>query len=340
MPKKARVAINGFGRIGRQTLSALMDNHPHLEVVAINDLTDNATLAHLFQYDSTYGVYPKEVKTVGKNKIRIGKKEFLALSERDPSNLPWKKLKVDVVLESTGVFRSRETMSMHLEAGAKKVILSAPAKDKIDGTFVLGVNEKDYKPKKHHLIGNASCTTNCMAPLVKVLHDAFKVKKGLMTTIHSYTNDQKLLDLPHKDLRRARAAALSMIPTTTGAAKAVTEVIPSLKGKLNGLAVRVPTPTVSIVDFVGTVGKKVTAEKVNDALKKASRGKLKGIMAYCDKPLVSMDFKQDPHSATIDALSTQVIGDDLVKVFAWYDNEWGYSNRYADLCNFVVQKGL
>lgn len=340
MPKKARIAINGFGRIGRQTLNVLLHKYPHLEVVAINDLTDNETLAHLFQYDSTYGIYPETVKTVGKDKIAFGKKVIPIFSERDPSKLPWKKMKVDVVLESTGVFTSREAMDLHRQAGAKKVILSAPSKDTIDATIVLGVNEKTYKPKTDHLIGNGSCTTNCMAPIIKVLDDAFKVKKSVMTTIHSYTNDQQLLDLPHKDLRRARAAGLSMIPTTTGAAKAVAEVIPTLKGKLNGISIRVPTPTVSIIDVVAIVGKKTDAAAINKLFQKVSQGKLKGIVEYTDKPLVSMDFKKNPHSAIIDGLSTEVMDGDMVKILAWYDNEWGYSNRYADLCDYVVQKGV
>lgn len=339
MPKKARVAINGFGRIGRQTFNILLDNYPHLEVVAVNDLTDNDTLAHLLKYDSTYGINPDDIKVVGTNKMKVGKKTVPIFSERDPENLPWKKLKVDIVLECTGAFRDRDGMQKHINAGAKKVILSAPAKGEIDGTFVLGVNEKDYKPKKQHLIGNASCTTNCLAPMAKVLHGAFGIKKGLMTTIHSYTNDQKLLDLPHKDLRRARAAALSMIPTTTGAAIAVTKVLPALKGKLNGMAIRIASPTGSLVDLTAQVSKKVDEKTVNAAFKKAASGKLKGIMDYNELPLVSVDYHKNPYSVTIDGLSTMVTGD-MVKILGWYDNEWGYSSRYADLCNYVAQKGV
>lgn len=340
MSQSARIAINGFGRIGRQTFRVLTEKYPHLEVVAINDLTDNKTLAHLLEYDSTYGKYPESVEVMGDDTLKVGNKEIKILSERNPADLPWGEMNIDIVLECTGVFRSREQMQMHIDAGCKKVILSAPAKDEIDGTFVLGVNEENYDAAVHNLIANASCTTNCLAPVVKVLHNAFGIKRGLMTTIHSYTNDQKLLDLPHSDLRRARATMASIIPTTTGAAKAVTQVIPELKGKLNGMAFRVPTPTGSVVDFVVDLEKDVTKEEVNQALRSAAEGELKGILDYNEKPLVSVDYHQDPHSSIVDGLSTDVMDNNMVKVIAWYDNEWGYSNRYADLCDYVAQKGI
>jgi glyceraldehyde 3-phosphate dehydrogenase len=339
MPK---IAINGFGRIGRQALRIMLKKYPEVEVVAINDLTDNGTLAHLLQFDSTYGEYEHEVKLAGGDRLTVegcpGGKSIQVFSEKDPLNLPWEDLGVDVVLESTGVFVTKEGAGKHLQAGAKRVIISAPAKDEIDGTFVIGVNEQKYDPEKHRIISNASCTTNCLAPVAKIIHDAFGIEKGLMTTIHSYTNDQSILDLPHKDLRRARSAMLSLIPTTTGAAKAVGMVIPELKGKLNGLSIRVPTPTVSIVDLVCTVNRPVTKEEVNEVLKAKAQGELKHILRYEDRPLVSIDYRQSPYSAIIDALSTDVIGENMVKILAWYDNEWGYANRYVDLCVLIAQK--
>ncbi|MDD5470049.1 MAG: type I glyceraldehyde-3-phosphate dehydrogenase [Candidatus Peribacteraceae bacterium] len=331
------IAINGFGRIGRQALRIILEKHPKMKVVLINDLSPDETLAHLFKFDSTYGTYPGAVSAKGGMLIIDGVK-IQSTTERDPSALPLKKLKVDVVLECTGVFRKKEQLQMFLAAGAKKVILSAPAKDDIDGTFVLGVNEKLYNPKTMHIISNASCTTNSLAPVVKVLEEAFGIEHGLMTTIHSYTNDQVILDAAHKDLRRARSAAQSIIPTTTGAAKAVALVLPHLKGKLNGISVRVPTPTVSLTDLTVTLKKKVTPEQVNAAFAKAAKGNLKGILGFEERPLVSMDFRGDMRSSIVDAESTQVIGDHLVKVFAWYDNEWGYSNRLVELAELVGNK--
>jgi len=331
-----KVAINGFGRIGRMACQVLLEKYADkVELVAINDLTDNETLAHLFQFDSTYGIYGKTV-TATKNSIKVGDKEIRAYAEREPENLPWKELGVDVVLECTGFFRTREGMEKHITAGAKKVVLSAPSKEGgADGTFVIGVNEGEYDPEKHHLISNASCTTNCLAPIAKVIDEAFGIEKGLMTTIHAYTGDQKLLDAPHSDLRRARAAALSMIPTTTGAAKAVALVLPHLEGKLNGMSIRIPIPTGSLVDLTVHVGKETSAEEVNKVLKKASEGDLKGILGYEERPLVSRDYQHDARSSIVDAMSTEVIGGDLVKILSWYDNEWGYSNRLADLAVMV-----
>ena len=332
-----RIAINGFGRIGRNVLRASLESED-LEFVAINDLTDAKTLAHLLKYDSVFGTLEKDV-TCTDNTISVGGKDIAIVSERDPSKLPWKAYDVDLVMECTGLFTAREKASAHLEAGAKKVIISAPAKEP-DLTVCMGVNDDSYDPSSHHILSNASCTTNCLAPVAKVLVNEFGIKRGLMTTIHSYTNDQKILDLPHSDLRRARAAALSMIPTTTGAAKAVSLVIPELKGKLDGLAVRVPTPNVSLVDLVAELEQDVSEEDVNGAIKSASEGSLKGILQYCDEPLVSIDFKGNPHSSIFDALSTKVLGNRMVKVFSWYDNEWGFSCRMRDLAQLIASKGL
>ena len=334
-----RVGINGFGRIGRLVMKAIMQRSQGvLEVVAVNDLTDAATNAHLFKYDSNYGVYPGTVEAK-EDTLVIDGAQVKVLAERDPARIPWSALGVDIVLESTGLFTDAEKARAHRTAGAKKVIISAPGKNE-DVTVVLGVNEDLYDPSRHHIISNASCTTNCVAPVVKVLNDSFGVARGLMTTIHSYTNDQKILDVFHKDLRRARAAALNMIPTTTGAAKVVGVVIPELKGKLHGIAIRVPTPTVSLIDFVADLKKKTTVEEVNRAFLDASEGSLKGLLQYCTEPLVSTDFKGSPYSAIFDSLSTMVMDDTMVKVLAWYDNEWGYSCRLADLAVFVARKGM
>lgn len=334
-----KIGINGFGRIGRNAFKVIMNDFADkIDVVAINDLTDSATLAHLLKYDSCFGKFEGTVE-VKEGAIVVNGKEIKILAERDPSKLPWGDLGVDIVIESTGIFRSKEQAEMHITAGAKKVIISAPAK-KEDITIVMGVNEDKYDPANHHVISNASCTTNCLAPFAKVLDENFGIKKGLMTTIHSYTNDQRILDLPHSDLRRARAAAVSMIPTTTGAAKAVSLVLPQLEGKFNGYALRVPTPTVSIVDMVIETEKSVTAEEVNNALKAAAEGELKGILGFSDEPLVSIDYKGDPRSSIVDGLSTMVIGGNMVKVVAWYDNEWGYSNRIVDLVNYIAEKGI
>ncbi|AMA71797.1 MULTISPECIES: ArsJ-associated glyceraldehyde-3-phosphate dehydrogenase [Aneurinibacillus] len=332
-----KIGINGFGRIGRNVLRVALQN-PEVEVVGINDLTDAATLAHLFKYDSVHGTYHQNVRAED-NAIVIGDHSIKVSAERDPAKLPWKEWGVDIVVESTGRFTKREDAAKHLEAGAKKVIISAPAKNE-DITIVLGVNEGTYDPEKHHVISNASCTTNCLAPLAKVLHRKFGIRRGLMTTVHSYTNDQQILDLPHKDMRRARAAGMSIIPTTTGAARAVALVLPELKGKLNGFAMRVPTPNVSVVDLVAELDKNVTVEEVNQALKAASENELEGILGYSEEPLVSRDYNGDPRSSIIDALSTMVIEDNMVKVVSWYDNEWGYSNRVVDLVNYVAQKGF
>jgi len=334
-----RVGINGFGRIGRNAFKAALSKYSNdIEFVAINDLTDAATLAHLLKYDSCYGKFDGEV-VAKDNSLVVNGKEIKILAEKDPANLPWKDLGVDIVIESTGLFTSRDKAEKHIQGGAKKVIITAPAKNE-DITVVMGVNEDKYDPANHHVISNASCTTNCLAPVAKVLHQKFGIRKGLMTTVHSYTNDQRILDLPHKDLRRARAAALSIIPTTTGAAKAVALVLPELKGKLNGFAMRVPTPTVSVVDLVAELEKPTTAEEINAALKEAAEGPMKGILGYEEEPLVSIDFKQDPRSSIVDALSTMVIEGNLAKVVAWYDNEWGYSNRVADLIMYIASKGL
>ncbi len=332
-----RVGINGFGRIGRQALKAILDYYPNeIEVVAINDLFDASVNAHLFKYDSNYGAFPGTVEVVGEN-LRVNGKDIKVFAQKDPSLLPWRDLGVDIVLESTGVFTEKEKAIAHINAGAKKVIISAPAKNE-DITIVLGVNEEKYDPAKHHVISNASCTTNCLAPAAKVLHDNFGIVRGLMTTVHSYTNDQRILDLAHKDLRRTRAAALNIVPTTTGAARALALVIPELKGKFDGFALRVPTPTVSVVDFVAEVQTKTSVEAVNEAFRQAAEGKMKGILGITMEPLVSMDFKGDPRSSIVDGLSTMVILDTFVKVVAWYDNEWGYACRCADLINYIGKK--
>jgi glyceraldehyde 3-phosphate dehydrogenase len=333
-----RVGINGFGRIGRQIFRIAWEG-PDVEVVGVNDITDTQTLAHLLKYDSNYGRFPANVE-VHEGSFVVDGNQVKTFAERDPANLPWKDLGVDVVVEATGIFRDGKKAAVHREVGgAKKVIISAPAKpaDSVDLTVVLGVNEKVYDPDKHHIISNASCTTNCLAPVAKVLHDSFGIRRGLMTTIHAYTNDQRILDLPHGDLRRARAAALNIIPTTTGAARAVALVIPELKGKFDGFALRVPTPTVSIVDFVGELEKDVTAEEVNAALKAAAEGEMKGILGYTEEPLVSMDFKGDERSSIVDAALTTVMDGGLVKVVSWYDNEWGYSCRVVDLAKYLMK---
>jgi glyceraldehyde 3-phosphate dehydrogenase len=328
-----RVAVNGFGRIGRSVLRAAMQD-TGIEFVAINDLTDAKTLAHLLKYDSVHGAFPGEVSVDG-DQIIVNGKAIKVLAIRNPAELPWKDLKVDIVLESTGLFTSKEKASLHLAAGAKKVIISAPATDP-DITIVLGVNDRDYDKAKHHIISNASCTTNCLAPVAMVLQQKFGIETGLVTTVHSYTNDQNILDLPHKDLRRARAAALSMIPTTTGAAKAVSLVLPELKGKLDGMAIRVPTANVSVVDLVVTLSKPTSAEEVNAALKAASEGPLKGILGYCTEPLVSIDFNGNPLSSIVDSQCTKVIGGNMAKVISWYDNETGFSTRVVDLIKILL----
>ena len=336
---KTRIGINGFGRIGRLTLRAMKQYHKNdLEVVAINDLADTKTNAHLLKWDSVFGRYPGEVGATEKA-IVVDGQEIKVIQERDPAAIPWKDHGVDIVIESTGLFTDATKAIAHRQGGAKKVIISAPAKNE-DITIVLGVNEKTYDPAKHNVISNASCTTNGIAPPVKVLNDSFGISKGLMTTIHSYTNDQVVLDTIHTDPRRARAAALNMIPTTTGAAKAVTQVIPALQGKIHGLAFRVPTPTVSVIDFVCDLEKEVTVEQVNQVLKAAAAGPLKDILEFCEEELVSMDFKGNPHSSIIDALSTMVIGGNMVKILAWYDNEWGYSCRLGDLAVYMASRGL
>ena len=332
-----KIGINGFGRIGRNVFRAALKN-PNIEVVAVNDLTDANTLAHLLKYDSVHGKLDAEVSVNGNN-IIVNGKEIVVKAERDPAKLAWNELGVDIVVESTGRFTKREDAAKHLEAGAKKVIISAPAKDE-DITIVMGVNQDKYDPANHHIISNASCTTNCLAPFAKVLHEKFGIVRGMMTTVHSYTNDQQILDLPHKDLRRARAAAESIIPTTTGAAKAVALVLPELKGKLNGMAMRVPTPNVSVVDLVAELEKEVTVEEVNAALKEAAEGELKGILAYSEEPLVSRDYNGSTASSTIDALSTMVLEGKMVKVVSWYDNETGYSHRVVDLAAYIASKGL
>jgi len=330
-----KVAINGFGRIGRCYFRAAQ-KYSDIEVVAINDLTDPETLALLLKYDSVHGIFDAEVEGA-ENAILVNGRRIRISRETNPAALPWKELGIDLVIESTGRFTKRADAAKHLEAGATKVIISAPGKE-VDLTVVLGVNEKQYDPKQHHVISNASCTTNCLAPVAKVLMENFGIVKGLMTTVHSYTNDQQILDLPHSDLRRARAAAVSMIPTTTGAAKAVSLVLPELKGKLDGMAIRVPTPNVSLVDLVVETEKNTSIEEVNAAMKKAAEGALKGYLVYCDKPLVSKDFNGSPASSTFDALSTTVMGGNMVKILSWYDNEWGYSNRVVDLSRYVLKK--
>jgi len=332
-----KVGINGFGRIGRQVFKAMRDMYgDFLEVVAVNDITSPDILAHLLRYDSNYGHFNGTVEVQGSSLVVDGK-EVRVFAEKDPANLPWKDLGVQLVVESTGVFTDATKAAAHLQAGARKVIITAPAKNE-DITIVLGVNEDQYDPEKHHIVSNASCTTNSVAPVAKVLHDNFGIEYGFLTTVHAYTNDQRILDLPHKDLRRARAAALSIIPTTTGAAKAVALVIPELKGKFDGIALRVPTPTVSISDFVITLQKPVTRDEVNAAFKAAAEGRLKGILGYTEEPLVSVDFKGDPRSGIVDGSLTMVIGERTVKVLVWYDNEWGYSVRVADLAALMARK--
>jgi len=335
---KIKVGINGFGRIGKNFLRAYLESDCNFEVVAINSTSGPEKHAHIFKYDSIYGVYPQSVEAKGSS-IVIGDKTIIFTAHRDPEQIPWGEMGVDIVIESSGVFTSREGAQKHIKAGAKKVIITAPAKEE-DITIVMGVNQDNYVPEKHHVISNASCTTNCLAPVIKVLHQSFGVVKGMMTTVHSYTNDQNILDLPHKDLRRARAANLSIIPTTTGAAQAVTKVIPELKGKLTGMAMRVPTPAVSVVDFVGQLSSSATAEQINEALKNAAENELKGVLGYNEDPLVSVDYKQNPLSSIVDGLSTMMIGEDMVKIISWYDNEWGYSCRIVDLVGFIISKGL
>jgi glyceraldehyde 3-phosphate dehydrogenase len=332
-----KVGINGFGRIGRNILRAAMA-HDDIDIVAVNDLTDAKTLAHLLKYDSILGNLSADITAAGDG-ITVDGDAFKVLAERDPAALPWKSLGVDVVFEATGKFTKRDDAAKHVAGGAKRVIITAPAKGP-DVTVVMGVNHETYDPAKHTIISNASCTTNCLAPVAKVLHDNFGITRGWMTTIHAYTNDQNLLDLPHKDLRRARAAALSMIPTTTGAASAVGEVLPALKGKLDGVAVRVPTPNVSLVDLAAELEKTTTGEAVNAAFQAAANGPLKGILQYVTEPLVSIDFRGNPHSAMVDAPYTKVMDGNFVKVFAWYDNEWGYSSRCIDLIKYMASKGL
>jgi glyceraldehyde 3-phosphate dehydrogenase len=332
----ARIGINGFGRIGRLCLRGMLQRHKDtLSVVAINDMADPATNAHLFQYDTNYGPYAGSVEA-GEGTIRIDGQEIRVLAQKDPSQLPWKNLGVDIVIESTGIFTDGAKARAHLEAGAKKTIITAPASNE-DITLVLGVNDSKYEPKKHHIVSNASCTTNCLAPVAKVLHDTFGIERGLMTTTHAYTNDQRILDLIHPDLRRARAGAMNIIPTSTGAAKAIGLVLPELKGKLHGLSLRVPTSTVSIVDLVCDLKKSTSEAGVNAALKEAADNQLKGLLAYCDKPLVSSDFRGHPASSIVDALSTTVLEGKMAKVLAWYDNEWGYSCRVGDLAAFMAR---
>jgi len=329
-----KVGINGFGRIGRMVLRAAYTRND-IEFLALNDLADPTTLAHLLKYDSVHGILKADIEVEG-NVIVVNGKRIQIISEKDPGKLPWKDLGVDIVFESTGLFRDRSQASKHLDAGAKKVIISAPAPDP-DITLVIGVNHEQYDPIKHHIISNASCTTNSLAPLCKVLLDTFGIKKGLMTTIHSYTTDQRLLDFPHNDLRRSRAAAVSMIPTTTGAAKAVSLVLPELAGKMNGMALRVPTPNVSLTDLVVQLNRPASAQEVNKAFKEASQGSMKGIIEYCDEPLVSIDFNGITASTAVDALSTMSIGGDMVKILAWYDNEFGYANRLVDLAEYIAK---
>ena len=332
-----RVAINGFGRIGRLVLrSAKQAGSTDLDFVAVNDLTDSRTLAHLLKHDSVHGHYPGTVEVTDKG-LRVDGDDLQVFAERDPAKLPWADLGVDVVVESTGLFRSREKAAVHLDAGARKVIISAPGKNE-DVSIVLGVNEEAYDPARHHVISNASCTTNCLAPVVKVVLDSFGFRHGFMTTVHSYTNDQNILDLPHKDLRRARAAAMSMIPTTTGAAKATGVVIPAVKGKLDGISVRVPTPDVSVVDLVAEVEKDTSVEEVNDAFRAAAAGGMKGILGVSEEPLVSVDYTGDSRSSIVDLASTNVLDGRLVKVLSWYDNEWGYSCRVVDLVSYVGKR--
>jgi len=335
-----KVGINGFGRIGRQVLKAILERHPKtLEVVGINDLVDVRTNAHLLKYDTNYGIFPGEVEA-GESTIRINGRELRSFSQSKCQDIPWGEIGAEIVVESTGIFRSRDKAAMHLQAGAKKVIISAPASDKPDATIVMGVNQEDYDPAQHQVISNASCTTNCLAPPAKVVHEAFGIERGLMTTVHAYTGDQRLVDLAHKDLRRARAAAMNIVPTTTGAAKAVALVIPDLQGKFDGYSLRVPVSTVSIVDFVALLNKKTTTDELRATLKKAAAGPLAGIMGVEEGPLVSSDYKGDPRSSIVDLPFTSVMGGNLAKVVTWYDNEWGYSCRVADLAAYMAEKGL
>ncbi|HEY7714018.1 MAG TPA: type I glyceraldehyde-3-phosphate dehydrogenase [Candidatus Binatia bacterium] len=333
------IAINGFGRIGRLTLRTIYERHgKDLAVVAVNDMADLKTNAHLLRYDSTYGRFPGKI-VVGEGVLQIDGRNIVVLNQKEPSRLPWRDLGVDIVIESTGVFTDGVKVRAHLEAGAKKVIITAPATHE-DVTLVLGVNDGDYQPRKHHIVSNASCTTNCLAPVAKVLQDRFGIERGLMTTTHAYTNDQRILDLMHKDLRRARAAAMNIVPTSTGAAKAIGLVMPELKGKLHGISLRVPTSTVSVVDLVADLSKSASAEEINAALKQSAEGKMHGILEYCDEPLVSSDFRGSPASSIVDGLSTVVLDGKMAKVLSWYDNEWGYSCRVGDLAKLMAQKGL
>ncbi len=333
-----RVGINGFGRIGRQSLKAMLERYSaQIEVVAINDLTDTETNAHLFRYDSTYGRFDGQVEVLDNNDLSINGKKIKVFQQRDPAQIPWGDLGAQIVVESTGFFTDASKAKAHLHDSVKKVIISAPAKGE-DITIVLGVNEDKYDPATQNIISNASCTTNCLAPAAKVIQDTYGIDRGMMTTVHSYTNDQRLLDVVHSDLRRARAAAQNIIPTSTGAARALALVMPELKGKFDGFSLRVPTATVSVVDFVALINKPATVDAVNDAFKQAAAGKMNGILDYTDEPLVSTDFRGDSHSSIIDGLSTMVLGDNMVKVIAWYDNEWGYSSRVADLTNFVGER--
>ncbi|MGD9893474.1 MAG: type I glyceraldehyde-3-phosphate dehydrogenase [Dehalococcoidia bacterium] len=336
---KTKIGINGFGRIGRQVFKAIYERHPDtLEVVAVNDLTDNETNAHLLKYDSTYGIFDAEIEPIDGG-IRVNDHTLTVLAERDPAKIPWQDYGVEIVVESTGRFTDADQAAAHKQGGAKKVVISAPAKGE-DITIVLGVNDDSYDPAKHTVISNASCTTNCIAPVVKVLHDSFGVQSGFMTTVHSYTNDQVILDTVHKDLRRARSAAMNIIPTTTGAARAVSLVMPELKGRIDGLAFRIPTPTVSVCDFSAVLDKSTSVEGVNEAFEEAASEQMRGILGVEHQELVSMDFKGDPRSSIVDAPSTMVLNGSNVKVISWYDNEWGYSCRVADLCKFIVDKGL
>jgi glyceraldehyde 3-phosphate dehydrogenase len=333
-----KVGINGFGRIGKNVLKAWLEKEEDIEIVAINSTSGPKEHAHIFKYDSLYGILPQEVKATEQS-IIIGDKEIAFTAYRDPAQIPWKELGVDIVVESTGIFTDKERASKHLEGGAKKVIISAPGKNE-DITIVMGVNHTKYDADIHHIVSNASCTTNCLAPAAKVIHENYNILRGLMTTVHAYTNDQRILDLPHSDLRRARTAAESIIPTSTGAAKAIGLVIPELNGKLNGMAMRVPIPVVSVVDLVVELEKNTTAKEVNEKLKEASEGSLRGILGYCEAPLVSIDFKKDHRSSIIDAPSTMMVGENMLKIVAWYDNEWGYSNRVIDLASYIGKKGL
>ena len=334
-----KVAINGFGRIGRLVLRTLLERcKTELAVVAINDMADLKTNAHLFRYDSTYGIYSGKIETTD-DAMHVDGQTITVLNQKDPARLPWKQLGVDIVIEATGVFTDGAQVRAHLDAGAKKAIITAPATNE-DITVVLGVNDGDYNPRKHHIVSNASCTTNCLAPVAKVLHDNFGIERGLMTTTHSYTNDQRILDLMHKDLRRARAAAINIVPTSTGAAKAIGLVMPELKGKMHGISLRVPTATVSVVDLVVDLKKAASTEAINDALKQSADGKMNGILAFCDEPLVSSDFRGNSASSIVDGLSTVVLEGKMAKVLSWYDNEWGYSCRVADLAKLLVIKGL